>query len=134
MGRSISVNYLLDTHTYIWFESQRDKLSPRVMEICTSNEHILYLSTASVWEMQIKIQLGKLDFPHLQAKIANQLALRQLKILPIKLPHIYALARLPLGEHRDPFDRLLVAQALHENWPILTTDPRFTQYSIKTVW
>jgi PIN domain nuclease of toxin-antitoxin system len=128
------MNYLLDTHTYIWFESQPEKLSPRVPEICESNEHVLYLSTASVWEMQIKIQLSKLDFPHLQARIANQLALHQLKISPITLLHTYALARLPLGERRDPFDRLLVAQALHENWPILTSDPRFIQYSIKTVW
>src|SRR5437588_4221036 len=123
------MNYLFDTHAYIWFESQRQELSPRVTEICESTEHVLYLSTASVWETQIKIQLGKLDFPHLQTKIANQLALHLLRILPIKLLHIYALARLPLGEHRDPFDRLLVAQALHENWPILTSDPRFTPYS-----
>lgn len=84
--------------------------------------------------MQIKIQLGKLTFPGLENKIANQLALDQIKILLIELPHIYALARLPLGEHRDPFDRLLVVQALHEKWPILSNDPRIAQYSVETVW
>src|SRR5260221_367496 len=117
------MNYLLDTHVYIWFEGEPDKLSNRTREICEDKINVLYLSAASIWEMQIKIQTGKLEFPKLQDKIANQVQLQQIQILPIELFHIYTLDRLPLGNHRDPFDRLLVAQALYQRWPILSHDP-----------
>ena len=128
------MNFLLDTHVYIWFESEIHKLSPRVLAICQDKSHTLYLSAASVWEMQIKIQAGKLVIPHLQDKIANQLQLEQIQLLPIELAHIYTLNRLPVTEHRDPFDRLLVAQALYQGWPLLSHDAVIAQYSITAIW
>lgn len=128
------MNYLLDTHVYIWFESEPTKLSPTVQAIWQDKDHTLYLSAASIWEMQIKIQTGRLVFPRLRDKIPNQLQLEQIQILPIELAHIYTLDRLSLNAHRDPFDRLLVAQALYQDWPILSHDSSIAQYPISTIW
>jgi PIN domain nuclease of toxin-antitoxin system len=128
------MNYLLDTHVYIWFGSTPNKLSSRVLEIMKDRHNTIFLSAVSIWEMQIKIQTGKLQVSNLQSKIATEVHLDRIKILPIELDHIYTLDRLPLANHRDPFDRLLVAQALYQNWPLLSHDPLIAQYPITTIW
>ena len=116
---------LLDTHTFIWLDLEPVKLSIDCQNLLLDRENILLLSLASVWEMQIKYQLGKLTLrlplPNL---IAEQQQANSIQILPIELNHIWALDRLA-NHHRDPFDRLLIAQAIAEDVPILSDDGLF---------
>ena len=105
------MNLLLDTHAFIWWDNQPDKLPPRVLELCSDRTNILILSVASIWEMQIKMQLGKLriNLP-LDQLVESQMQVNNVQVLPIFLEHVLELQRLPLI-HKDPFDRMLVAQA-----------------------
>lgn len=94
----------------------------------------LWLSAASAWEMQIKISLGKLRLHRSLAEtIASHQATNGLQILPVQLAHAVALANLPL-HHKDPFDRLLIAQANHEDWEIVSADPEFRAYPVRVIW
>ena len=130
---------LLDTHTFIWWDSAPHRLTPRVLDICQDPENVLLLSVASVWEMQIKLQLGKLKLglsfacntkPEL---ISSQQRINNFDILTVKLEHVLALDKL-LPHHKDPFDRLLIAQADVENAFIVSQDPVFAQYPVKLIW
>ena len=128
------MRFLLDTHTFIWADDNPETLSARATALIQDKENILLLSYASVWEMQIKLQLGKLAFSiPLSQKIQNQQQKNDLALLRIELEHIFALDRLP-NHHRDPFDRLLIAQAITERLPILSHDPIFAQYPVRVVW
>jgi PIN domain nuclease of toxin-antitoxin system len=128
------MKYLLDTHTFIWMESDPDKLSPAVSAAIRDLNNTLLLSTATVWEIQIKAQISKLKLQYpLPQVIENQLQNNQMDILSISLPHVLELDNLPL-HHRDPFDRILIAQARIENIAILGNDPMFAQYDVQIVW
>ena len=125
---------LLDTHVFIWLDTQPEKLSNTVMEICQDIDNQLYLSMASVWEMQIKVQLGKLK---LKIPLADMLTVQQqendLNILNIVLPHIYQLQALPF-HHNDPFDRLIIAQSVLEDMTLISFDEKFKAYGISVLW
>src|ERR1700710_2347815 len=109
------MKYLLDTHTFIWLDSTPDYLSPNVALICKNPANILYVSLASIWEMQIKISAGKLQLPKpLQEIIQWQQQNNLVQVLPVALQHIFTLESLP-QYHRDPFDRILIAQAQVED-------------------
>jgi PIN domain nuclease of toxin-antitoxin system len=109
-------------------------LSPKVAALIKSAEHTLFISLVSVWEMQIKKQRGKLDYEMpLQEMIYHQQETSRMKVLPITLDHILALDRLP-NHHKDPFDRLLIAQAIVEQATMITHDPLISKYSIQTIW
>ncbi len=125
---------LLDTHTLIWWSLYPEKLSQFATELLINKENQTFLSIASVWEMQIKIQLGKLklDLP-LPELIDNQIKVNNVELLPIELSHIWALDQLP-HHHKDPFDRILIAQAIAEKLPILSIDSIFDSYSIERLW
>lgn len=125
---------LLDTHAFIWWDSDPDRLSSRVLSFCQDSGNSLLLSVASTWEMQIKIQLGKLklDLP-LAELIENQQRVNRLEILPIGLEHVLALDQLPVV-HKDPFDRLLVAQASVEGASLVTNDPVIANYPVTVIW
>ena len=121
---------LLDTHVFIWLDSAPEKLSPKAFAVCQDQDNELYLSMASVWEMQIKQQLGKLNLKlPLKQLIEEQCANNGLQILSIEADHIYALNELPL-HHKDPFDRLLIAQAILEKMIIITSDTQFINYGV----
>ncbi len=93
----------------------------------------LYLSLASLWELQLKIQNGKFSFPKpLFEIIRDQQNINDLRILPITPAHIYELGKLPF-HHKDPFDRLLIAQATVKNYPLVTDDPTFSAYSARLI-
>lgn len=125
---------LLDTHTFLWLDNDPDKLSPKVVSICADPSNTLLLSVASIWEMQIKLQLGKLTLPAPLADIvANQIKNNQIELLSVQFPHVLQLANLPL-HHKDPFDRLLIAQSLFESATMLTSDPLIKQYSVPIIW
>jgi PIN domain nuclease of toxin-antitoxin system len=128
------MKYLLDTHVFIWLDNDPEKLSGKAAAICTDSNNTLLLSMASVWEMQIKVQLGKLRLPAPLAEIVhNQATSNRVALLPIELSHVLGLSSLPF-HHKDPFDRLLIAQAGVENAVLLTDDDQVVQYSVSTVW
>lgn len=125
---------LLDTHTFIWWDDDYKQLSDKVQSALINSENEVYLSLVSIWEMQIKIQLGKLEFnSSLKTKISDQVNNNSLQILPILDRHIYELNSLP-HHHRDPFDRLLIAQVRIEGMTFLTRDISIQNYDVTTMW
>src|SRR4030065_1671432 len=124
------MNLLLDPHVFIWWDSNPDKLSPRALTLCQDRRNTLIVSVGSIWEMQIKAQLGKLKLNIPMAElIEKQKETNAIKVLTISLEHILELGNLPTI-HNDPFDRLLIAQARVEDAMIVSTDSIFAQYPI----
>ncbi len=125
---------LLDTHTFIWWDSVPNKLSTEVLSLFQDQANEMILSVASIWEMQIKLQLGKLQLNSpLREIITTQQETNNIKILDVSLVHILALEELPTP-HKDPFDRLLVAQTIAEDAILVSRDKMFKQYPIKLLW
>jgi PIN domain nuclease of toxin-antitoxin system len=125
---------LLDTHTFIWWAIQKARISATALAAMQNTQNQLMLSIASLWEMQLKTQLGKLHFNlPLSQLIEDQRRINGLQLLPIEPDHIYALGQLPY-HHKDPFDRLLIAQTLTENLPMVSADPAFKAYSVQIIW
>lgn len=124
---------LLDTHIFLWWDNDIDRLSEQARSICQDSANTLILSVVSVWEMQIKENLGKLDLRlPLSDLVEDQRKTNGIEILSITLPHVLALEALP-HHHKDPFDRLLIAQANVEDLNVLTIDPMFKQYDVKLI-
>ena len=124
---------LLDTHTFLWWDSEPEKLSQHALELCQNPENMLILSVASIWEMQIKIQLGKLKIKMPLSELIRQQQENGIGILPVEASHIFAVENLP-NHHKDPFDRLLVAQAIVEDAVLVSADPLITQYPVRVDW
>lgn len=122
------MNILFDTHVFIWWDSNPEKLPTHILSACESTENTLFLSIASLWEMQIKQQLGKLELREpLSTLVSMQQATNGIQLLPIHATHVFALQNLP-NHHKDPFDRLIIAQALNEKLTIATADRQFIHY------
>ena len=128
------MRFLLDTHTFIWFVTDSPRLSDRVKQSIEDDYNEKLLSRASIWEMAIKHSMGKIDFgvPFPQF-IDRQIRLNSIDLLHIEISHLNVVSTLPL-HHRDPFDRLLISQALVENIPILSVDKAFDAYPIQRIW
>lgn len=125
---------LLDTHVLIYATLQQSNLSNQAKEIIQDKANELYLSTASIWEMQIKLQLGKLNLqPSLQQIIEDQCRVNDLRILPISQQHIFNLSQLPF-HHKDPFDRMIISQAMTEGFSLLSKDAQITKYQVNVIW
>lgn len=125
---------LLDTHTFIRWASEPGNLSKKVLDVLENKKNDIILSVASVWEMQIKIQLGKLKLSYpLRDLILKQQNSNDIQILPVSLEHVLALDSLP-APHRDPFDRLLIIQAMQEKLLLVSKDKIFQQYPVKLYW
>ncbi|MEC4748053.1 type II toxin-antitoxin system VapC family toxin [Methylomicrobium sp. Wu6] len=125
---------LLDTHVFIWLDSAPEKLSSTALAVCQEQRNTLYLSMASIWEMQIKQQLGKLAFKlPLQQLVEWQCLHNGLQILLITTGHIYALNDLP-SHHKDPFDRVILVQAKLENLTLISADSIFNRYGVDLFW
>jgi PIN domain nuclease of toxin-antitoxin system len=125
---------LLDTHTFLWWDNEPDKLPKVIYDLCQNPENELLLSIVSVWEIQIKAQLGKLTLRTSLAQIVTDQQIQNgITLLPITLPHVFALQNLP-PHHRDPFDRLLIAQPQNEEATLLSKDEVFANYAVKVVW
>ena len=119
---------LVDTHIFIWFSQDLNQLSRSASALLRNPDNEIFLSMASVWEIQIKVDIQKLALPiPLLDLIALQRQTNDLQILPIELRRIYALSALPM-HHRDPFDRLLIAQSNAEKMPLLSADAIFDRY------
>jgi PIN domain nuclease of toxin-antitoxin system len=128
------VRALLDTHAFLWWISDDRRLSYRAREIIGDGRNELYFSAASGWEISIKAGLGRLEVPDdLQRFIIDQLSRNAFLSLPIYLSHALHTRTLP-DYHRDPFDRILISQALVEETPLLSADPLISQYPIEVIW
>jgi PIN domain nuclease of toxin-antitoxin system len=124
---------LLDTHTFLWAISGNQKLSRRAGEIFAGPSD-LWLSVASIWEILTKVQIGKMPLPEPTGPyIVKKLAENRIETLPVSLDHVLKIETLPL-HHRDPFDRILIAQSLKENLPLITSDSVFNRYDVELVW
>lgn len=125
---------LLDTHAFIWWDQQPEKLSARVRRLIESGTNAVYVSIASIWEIQIKLAIGKLTLNRsLPETVTVQQAANGLNVLPIGLAHLWTLARLA-DLHRDPFDRMLLAQAKFENMRLLSRDSDLKRYGVELIW
>ena len=124
---------LLDTHTFLWF-IYRPPTGERFFELCLDPVNDLYLSAASYWEISIKAGLGKLDLTADWPEVFDrELDANIIHWLPIEKSHCLELLTLP-HHHRDPFDRLLIAQARSEGLSLLSADPNFGRYDVPVVW
>ncbi len=128
------MRFLLDTHTFIWFVTDSQRLSDRSKQLIEDDYNEKFLSPASIWEMAIKHSMGKLNFgTSFPQFIEQQIGLNSMDLLPIEISHINVVSTLAF-HHRDPFDRLLISQALVENIPILSVDKAFDAYPIQRIW
>jgi PIN domain nuclease of toxin-antitoxin system len=128
------VALLLDTHAFLWWVEDSPRLSRKARAAIGKPEETCYLSLGSCWEMAIKISLGRLKIEgSVDRFIAEHMAASGMQPLPVRLPHLARVATLPF-HHRDPFDRLLAAQALVEDLTVVSTDPVFKRYGISRIW
>ncbi|MCX6034460.1 MAG: type II toxin-antitoxin system VapC family toxin [Chloroflexi bacterium] len=128
------MNILLDTHAFLWFVEDDIKLSATARALIEDNQSRPFLSVASLWEIAIKISLGKLQLTQpYEEFIPQQLAMNGIGILGVTIAHTAAVATLPF-HHRDPFDRLLAVQSNIEEMPLVSADPAFDAYRVKRVW
>lgn len=131
------MNYLLDTHTFMWFVTDAPELSKKARNLMEQDDANLFLSIASVWEMAIKNSLGKLEIYNNFSTVTQDLNDNDIELLPIKYEHTAIINRIPF-HHKDPFDRMIIAQALFENMDVIGVDERFDEYfketGIKKIW
>lgn len=121
---------LIDTHILIWFLEGNNLLPKSRRQIISNSQNEVFVSIASLWEMAIKISLGKLTLTKPLTDVIKQMAIENIEILPIYPEHTFQVSIMPF-HHRDPFDRIIIAQAQIENLPIMTNDSEFGNYSVK---
>lgn len=125
---------LLDTHTFLWFIDGNSKLSAVARNLIESPDNELFLSMVSLWEMAIKISIGKLSIGGaFEEFIPQQMQINGIQILPLEFPHVAQIAKLPF-HHRDPFDRLLITQSKIEKIPLISGDQAFALYDVAQLW
>ena len=124
------MNYLLDTHVFLWMLSAPDSLSPKARAAIQNPDRAVYVSAVSAVEIAIKSAIGKLEAP---PNLWNEVLRRGLLELPLRYSHGERMQTLP-AHHADPFDRMLIAQAAQENLTIITHDQKFDAYPIKILW
>jgi PIN domain nuclease of toxin-antitoxin system len=120
---------LLDTHILLWWLNQAQKLSPTEMETIANPDNLVFVSAVTAWEIVIKKMIGKLEAPD---DLPAALAANNFLELPITIEHSQKLYRLPL-HHQDPFDRMLVAQAMSADLTLMTRDPKLALYNIRII-
>jgi len=124
----------LDTHALLWWLADDPLLSPRARKFISTRSNILLVSAASAWEIATKSRLGKLsDAMDLALRFDEVLAAELFESLPITSAHASRAGLLP-GPHKDPFDRMLIAQSQAENLPILSNDSIFDTYKLRRLW
>ncbi|MEX1258044.1 MAG: type II toxin-antitoxin system VapC family toxin [Gemmatimonadota bacterium] len=128
------MTFLLDTHALLWWVTDDPRLSALARERIRDPENVILVSSASGWEITTKHRLGKLRFQDWDPQtLPASLRKDRIEVLPISLGHALLAGSLP-GPHRDPFDRILIAQSRMEDLPILTRDPVFPDYGVDAIW
>lgn len=124
------MNLLLDTHVFLWAVDNNPNLSPAAREAIVGGSNIVYISAATAWEISIKRTIGKLKIP--ESDYLEELRLHRFLPLSITTEHALAVENLP-PHHKDPFDRMLIAQALEEKLVLVTRDPRLKAYDVRII-
>ena len=125
---------LIDTHTFLWWNTDNPSLSLLVKQILASGSNEVFLSVASVWEIAIKTAKGRLILPETPAQyISRRMNMYRFTPLPVQLSHAAHVYELP-PYHNDPFDRMLIAQSQLESLPLLTKDEEILRYDLETIW
>ena len=128
------MKYLLDTAVWLWSMNSPERIRDQGREILERGEEEIYLSAVTTWEISIKMRLGKLDFPGPPAHHVERFMAKQ-SLRPLSVTHRHAAQVFDLpAHHGDPFDRMLIAQALVEDMTILTSNRSFRRYPAKVLW
>ena len=128
------MNYILDTHAFLWFILEDNQLSENAGAIVRSRDNEIYLSAASAWEISIKTGLGRLSIQdELEHFLIDQLSLNGILPMPISLSHAAYTSKLP-QIHKDPFDRILIAQSVIEEMSLISRDGTMRKYDVEVVW
>ena len=127
------MNNLLDTHTFIWFNEGDIQLSKDARKAIERDDVINFISIASLWEISIKISLGKLELKTPFSSISDQIFKNGFQILPITFDDTLALSKLPF-HHRDPFDRMIISQSISNKLAIVSKDKNFKDYQVSLIW
>ncbi len=129
-----AMRFLIDTHVWLWLETSPERIPDATLARLSAPETRIVVSAASIWELAIKHHAGRLELPApIDDWVADRMARSRLEPLPITTAHALGAAALP-GHHRDPFDRMLLAQARIEGLPIVSTDRAFALYGTPPVW
>lgn len=128
------MRFLLDTHTFLWFDAGSARLNPHVRTLIESPEHERFVSIATLWEMAIKASLGRLDLRLSLIEYAEvAVEGNGFRLLAVTPPHLERISAMPF-HHRNPFDRMLVAQALADDFTLLSRDETLDAYGIRRLW
>jgi PIN domain nuclease of toxin-antitoxin system len=129
------VKLLLDTHSFLWFIGGSEQLSSYARALIEDEGNARYLSVASLWEMAIKVSIGKLNVPLPFTRLVRQhVTGNNIDVLPIEPEHLDEQREMPPFHHRDPFDRLIIAQAITEEMLVVGRDNAFEAYPIRLMW
>lgn len=125
---------LLDTHTFLWWVADDPQLSAQARRLIADSRNEVLVSAASAWEIAVKAALGRLSLPRRPERfVPRQLEVNGFQALPIRVEHALRVYGLP-DHHRDPFDRLLIAQAIEDRLTIVTADSQFGKYPVRVAW
>ena len=128
------MKYLLDTHTFLWWNMDDAQLSPLAKEIIADGGNEIFLSAATAWEIAIKTARGRLELPEDPTRyVPSRMNLHGFQGLPVQVHHAVQVYKLPM-HHADPFDRLLIAQSQIESMPLISVDGEIRKYEVEVVW
>ena len=127
------MKYIIDTHVLIWHAENNPSLKPSILSIINDPANDLFVSHATIWEMTIKVSIGKLKLAHSIQQLEPLLIQNGFALLPFDFAHYQTLSTLPF-HHNDPFDRMIIAQAMAEKIQIITHDKAFKNYSVGVIW
>ena len=128
------MRYLIDTHVLIWASFEEERLSEQALNLISSEENEILISAASAWEITTKVRIGKLPgAQYLADHFVESVTESGYLLLDISVEHAVRAGRMP-GAHKDPFDRILAAQALHEDIPILSIDAQLDVFGVRREW
>jgi len=127
------MNVLLDTHALLWFYSGDAQLSLTSQALIKDTSNNCYVSIASIWEITIKYNIGKLELENPLTDLFEFIKRNQISVIPIEFDHLLKLSSLPLI-HRDPFDRIIIAQGITEKLTVISKDRFFTDYDLPIIW
>jgi PIN domain nuclease of toxin-antitoxin system len=129
------MTYLLDTHAFLWFVTQDNKLSSTAKHYIENESNYILLSLASIWELSIKFSQNKLPIPthDLESYVSKEILNNSMRIFNIRPRHAFGIIYLPF-HHKDPFDRIIISQSKIENIPVISKDIIFDKYEINRIW
>jgi len=126
--------FIIDTHAFLWLVEGDTKLSDKAQVTIRDPRNLIYISSASLFEIAIKVSIGRLDIGRTFAKLVeDHVDGNQIRILPVLAHHLDAYRVLPLY-HRDPFDRIIIAQAISEGWEVISKDTELSKYDLQLIW